>query len=125
MMSRLTRVTLAHRGAVLVIWCALVCVAGALAVRLEGVLEGGSDGVPGSASVTTIQRAVSAGIPAGSSSLFSSWLSTTGCQFTTPPFSMPSSRWPPHLRKSPEAARYVRTGIPVASISSVETVTRR
>jgi len=65
MMEHLARLTFAFRGGVIVISCAVVCVAGVLATRLESVLEGGSDGVPGSASVLTIQRGVSAGIPAG------------------------------------------------------------
>ena len=64
-MEQLARLTLAFRRSVIMTSCAVVCVAGVLATQLEGVLEGGSDGVPGSASVLTIQRGVSAGIPAG------------------------------------------------------------
>lgn len=65
MMTHLARLTLAFRKGVIVIACAIACVAGVLATQLASVLEGGSDGVPGSASVLTIQRGVSAGIPAG------------------------------------------------------------
>ncbi|MGH9255631.1 MAG: hypothetical protein ACRD3C_13815, partial [Vicinamibacterales bacterium] len=65
MMEQLARLTMAFRRGVIVMSCVVVCVAGVLATQLESVLEGGSDGVPGSASVLTIQRGVSAGIPAG------------------------------------------------------------
>lgn len=65
MMSRFAHWVLSHRRAVVVAWCGLLLVAGALGSRVQGVIKGGSDGVPGSPSVTTIERAVGAGIPAG------------------------------------------------------------
>ncbi len=40
-----------------VVWI-LLLVAGILAARVQGVIKGGSDGVPGSPSVMTIERAV-------------------------------------------------------------------
>src|SRR5688500_4661297 len=65
MMQTLARLVLAHRRGVIGLSCAAVCVAAVLATRLEGVLEGGSDGVPGSETVLTIERAVGDGILAG------------------------------------------------------------
>ena len=56
---------LRHRRLVLLGWGAVIALAGVSAVRIHSVLKGGSDGIPGSDSVRTIERAVGAGIPAG------------------------------------------------------------
>jgi len=64
-MARLISWVLRHRAMVSIGWVALIGVSGMGAVRLPGVLTGASDGVPGSRSVATIERAVTSGIPAG------------------------------------------------------------
>jgi putative drug exporter of the RND superfamily len=46
-------------------WLVMLLVAGALALQVSHVLRGGSDAVPGSESVEAVDRAVAAGIPAG------------------------------------------------------------
>lgn len=56
---------LRHRRAVIVSWGILVLVAAPCAWRVQEVLTGGSDGIPGSRSVETITRGVEHGIPAG------------------------------------------------------------
>ena len=56
---------LRHRRAVIVSWCILIASAAPFAWRVQDVLKGASDGIPGSRSVDTISRAVDNGIPAG------------------------------------------------------------
>jgi len=46
-------------------WLVMLLAAGALALQVSQVLRGGSDAVPGSESVEAVDRAVAAGIPAG------------------------------------------------------------
>src|SRR6266511_2828726 len=53
-----------RRGVVVLTWSALIVVSGICASRLPDVLKGASDGVPGSKSVETIERAVQSGFPA-------------------------------------------------------------
>jgi putative drug exporter of the RND superfamily len=65
MLRRLALVVIGHRRAVVLIWVVVIAVAAVIAARLPGVLKGASDGIPGSPSVTAIDRAVEAGIPAG------------------------------------------------------------
>ena len=65
MRRRLAPVVIGHRRAVVLVWAALIAVAAVVAARLPGVLKGASDGIPGSPSVTAIERATEAGIPAG------------------------------------------------------------
>jgi RND superfamily putative drug exporter len=65
MMPNFTGRVLDHRRTVVVSWCGLLLVAALLGARVQNVIKGGSDGVPGSPSVVTIERAVKAGIPAG------------------------------------------------------------
>ena len=64
-MSTLASWVLRHRGATILVWSLLIGVSGLCASRLQDVLKGASDGVPGSPSVETIERAVNGGIPAG------------------------------------------------------------
>jgi RND superfamily putative drug exporter len=56
---------LRHRRLVIGTWCLLFAVSAPFAWRVQDVLKGASDGVPGSPSVDTITRAVDGGIPAG------------------------------------------------------------
>jgi RND superfamily putative drug exporter len=64
-MSTLASWVLRHRGVTIFVWSVLIGVSGLFASRLQDVLKGASDGVPGSKSVETIERAVADGIPAG------------------------------------------------------------
>jgi RND superfamily putative drug exporter len=63
--SALASWVLRHRGATVALWGVLIGAAALFASRLPEVLKGGSDGIPGSPSVQTIERAVGAGFPAG------------------------------------------------------------
>lgn len=63
-MPTLTAWVLRRRGAVVLTWSILIVVSAIVASRLPDVLKGASDGVPGSKSVETIERAVHSGIPA-------------------------------------------------------------
>jgi putative drug exporter of the RND superfamily len=56
---------LRHRRLVIGTWCLLFAVTAPFAWRVQDVLKGASDGIPGSQSVETIARAVDGGIPAG------------------------------------------------------------
>jgi len=56
---------LRHRRLVIGAWCVLFASAAPFAWRVQDVLTGASDGIPGSPSVETISRAVDGGIPAG------------------------------------------------------------
>ena len=64
-MPTLASWVLRHRRVTILMWAVLIGVSGLCALRLNGVLKGASDGVPGSPSVETIKRAVDHGIPAG------------------------------------------------------------
>ena len=64
MIARLARWAVRHRGTVIAFWCIAVGLSIPWAAKLQGVLAGGSDGVPGSPSVRAIERAVEAGMPA-------------------------------------------------------------
>jgi RND superfamily putative drug exporter len=64
-MSTLASWVLRHRRVTILVWSVLIGVSGLLASRLQEVVKGGSDGVPGSTSVETIGRGVAGGIPAG------------------------------------------------------------
>jgi RND superfamily putative drug exporter len=64
-MSTLASWVLRHRGLTILLWSVLIGVSGIAASRVQDVLKGASDGIPGSKSVETIERAVNAGIPAG------------------------------------------------------------
>ena len=46
-------------------WLAVLLAAGALALHVSDVVRGGSDAVPGSESIEAVERAVAAGVPAG------------------------------------------------------------
>ena len=65
MMPAMASWVLRHRRVVVVSWCILIGVAAVFAWRVQEVLTGASDGIPGSRSVATINRAVDNGIPAG------------------------------------------------------------
>src|SRR5262245_12054534 len=54
-----------QRRAVVLAWVVLVCAAAPLALRLESVLKGAADGVPGSPSLVAVDRAVAAGMRPG------------------------------------------------------------
>ena len=56
---------LKHRGAVLAFWCLVVAVAAVTALSARGAVTGVATGIPGSASMAAIERAVNGGIPAG------------------------------------------------------------
>jgi RND superfamily putative drug exporter len=47
------------------VWLVILLLAGAMALRVGAVVRGGSDGVPGSESIEAVERAVAAGVPAG------------------------------------------------------------
>lgn len=61
----LGRVVLRHRRTVLLVWCVVVAVAAGTALGSRHTVTGVASGIPGSPSVETIERAVQAGIPAG------------------------------------------------------------
>ena len=63
--SRMASWVLRHRRLVIGTWCLLFAVTAPFAWRVQDVLKGASDGIPGSQSVETITRAVDGGIPAG------------------------------------------------------------
>lgn len=65
MISRMASWVLRHRRLVVGTWCLLFAVTAPFAWRVQDVLKGASDGIPGSQSVETIARAVDGGIPAG------------------------------------------------------------
>jgi putative drug exporter of the RND superfamily len=50
---------------VLAAWLVILLAAGALALHVSDVVRGGSDAVPGSESIQAVDRAVAAGVPAG------------------------------------------------------------
>jgi RND superfamily putative drug exporter len=50
---------------VMLVWLGILMLASPLALRLPRAVRGGSDGVPGSESIAAVDRAVAAGVPAG------------------------------------------------------------
>ena len=65
MILRLASWVLSHRRLVVATWCLVFVAAAPFAWRVQDVLTGASDGIPGSQSVETIDRAVGGGIQAG------------------------------------------------------------
>ena len=65
MIPRLAYWVLSHRRLVIATWGLLFAATAPFAWRVQDVLTGASDGIPGSQSVETIDRAVGGGIPAG------------------------------------------------------------
>ncbi len=65
MLDALIAVRARREFPVLAVWLVILLLAGALAMRVNEVVRGGSDGVPGSESIAAVDAAVAAGVPSG------------------------------------------------------------
>jgi hypothetical protein len=113
MIARLARWAVQHRGTVIAGWCAAVGLSIPGALTLQGVLAGGSDGVPGSPSVRAIERAVHLGMPAGAFFPFLIVLQSDGVSVDDARFAAAAGSLATALTRSPgrgEVRSYWNTG---------------
>jgi RND superfamily putative drug exporter len=93
---------LRHRRLVIGIWCLLFAVSAPFAWRVQDVLKGASDGIPGSQSVETISRAVDGGISAGTFFPFLVLLTSDGIAVHDPRFQAAAQEIERRLADAPQ-----------------------